>query len=334
MARPARGQEEAFGNDSFLDVVAKIVGILIILVVVASTRIKNLPSLLSPELRSKEQAVAALKDAEASMTALEQDVMELNNEMQKVSLTTASRYQERAVLAHILAQKQRELEEERNSLDGQSREQYDLEHALATAEAKLKQATRLKREVDLSPAPTIEIKTYPTPISQVVYGKELHFRLKRGLVAPIPMEALLEKFKRRAHEQFDRLQNEREFSDIVGPVDGFRLKYIIERVDMPPESGRSGSYGQLRQFILLPMSEELGETLEDALMRQSRFVTALTGLDPRHTTITLWTYDDSFAIFRELRKQLHELGFSVAGRPLVEGQPIAGSPHGSKSAAQ
>ncbi|HVU88792.1 MAG TPA: hypothetical protein VHD36_15830 [Pirellulales bacterium] len=334
MARPARGQEEAFGNDSFLDVVANIVGILIILVVVASTRIKNLPSLLSPELRSKEVAAAALKDAEASMTALEQDVMDLNKEIQKVALTTAGRYQERAVLAQILAAKQRELEEQRKSLDGHSREQFDLEQALATAEAKLMQTTRLKREVDLSPPPTIEIKTYPTPISQIVYGKELHFQLKRGLITPIPMEALLEKFKRRAHEQVDRLRDEREFSDIVGPVDGFRLKYVIERVDMQPESGRSGSYAQLRHFALLPMSEELGETLEEAVARQSRFVTAISGLDPKHTTITLWTYDDSFAIFREVRKQLHELGFSVAGRPLAEGEPIAGSPHGSKSAAQ
>lgn len=70
MGRPARGEEEAFGNDSFLDVVANIVGILIILVVIASTRIKHLPSLLlSPEMRTKEKATAALKEAEASMTA-------------------------------------------------------------------------------------------------------------------------------------------------------------------------------------------------------------------------------------------------------------------------
>ena len=301
MARQARGQEEAFGNDSFLDVVANIVGILIILVVVASTRIKNMPSLLSPELRSKDQATAAFKDAEASMTApgAGRHGPEQRNS-KSVDLHGQPLSGTRGAGANP-AQKQRELDEQRNSLDGQSREQFDLEHAVATAEAKLTQATRLKREVDLSPPPTIEIKTYPTPISQVVYGKELHFQLKRGLVAHIPLEALLEKFKRRAHEQVDRLQNEREFSDIVGPVDGFRLKYIVERVDMQPESGRSGSYVQLRQFILLPMSEDLGETLEDAVARQSRFVTALSGLDPKHTTITLWTYDDSFAIFRELQ---------------------------------
>ncbi len=142
------------------------------------------------------------------------------------------------------------------------------------AEAKLSQASRLRQQVSNAPAPTIEIKTYPTPISQIVYGKELHFQLKQGLIAHIPLEALLDKFKRRAHEQVDRLRDEREFSDVVGPVDGFRLKYIVERVDLSPESGRSGSYAQLRQFSLIPMAEDLGEPLEEALAGQSRFVTA------------------------------------------------------------
>ena len=225
-------------------------------------------------------------------------------------------------------------------MEGKSREQFDLENSLAMAEAKLSQASpssgnKRFRSTRARQLPTIQrIKTYPTPISQIVYGKELHFQLKQGLIAHIPLEALLDKFKRRAQEQIDRLRDEREFSDIVGPVDGFRLKYIVERVDLSPESGRSGSYAQLRQFSLIPMAEDLGDPLEEALAGQSRFVTSLSGLDPKRTTITLWTYDDSFPVFRELRRQLHDLGFSVAGRPLAQGQPIAGSPHGSKSAAQ
>ncbi len=334
MARVQRGEEEAFGNDSFLDVVANIVGILIILVVVASMRIKHLPSLLSPSLQSQEKAQAALAESTASMNAIEQEIVELNTEIQRVTAATVGRYQERAVLAQIVAQRQRELDEQRKSLDGGSREQFDLQQALALAESRLKRAKGARQEVDTAPSKTVEIKTYTTPISQTVYGKEIHFQLKHGLVAPIPLEALLEKFKRRAHEQVDRLRSEPEFTDAVGPVDGFRLKYIVERVDVSPDSGYAGSYAQLRHFTLTPMSDDLGETAEDALNSQSRFFTALAGFDPKRTTVTLWTYDDSFAAFREVRKQLHDLGYTVAGRPLSEGQPIAGSPHGSKSAAQ
>ncbi|HEY1602917.1 MAG TPA: hypothetical protein VGG64_25150 [Pirellulales bacterium] len=334
MARVVRGEEEAFGNDSFLDVVANIVGILIILVVVASMRIKHLPSLLSPGLQSKEKASAALEEAQSAMTALEQDSLDLTAEIQKVTMAAAGRYQERAVLAQIVAQRQNAIEEKRKSLSGVSRDQFDLEQSLAVAEAKLNQIEQEKQSLDTSAAPTIEVRTYPTPISQVVYGKEMHFQLKDGLISVIPLDVLLEKFKRRVHEQVDRLRDEREFSDTVGPVDGFRLKYIVERVDMQPDSGHSGSYAQLRQFTLIPMSADLGEPLEEALASQSRFRTSLAGTDPRRTTITLWTYEDSFPMFREMRKQMHEMGYSVAGRPLSQGQPIAGSPHGSKSAAQ
>jgi hypothetical protein len=334
MARVARGQEEAFGNDSFLDVVANIVGILIILVVVASMRIKHLPSLLSPELQSREKATAALADAQSSMAALEQDVLDVSDEMQKVAIATAGRYQERAVLAQIVAHRQHDLEQQRSALGGASREQFDLEQALAMSQAKLAQFAQEKQQLDTAPLPTIEIKTYPTPISQTVYGKEMHFQLKGGLIAPVPLDVLLEKFKRRVHEQIDRLRDERQFSDTVGPVDGFRLKYIVERVDLTPDSGHSGSYAQLRQFTLIPMSDDLGEPIGEAMAAQSQFSTALAGLAPKRTTVTLWTYEDSFPMFREVRKYLHEMGFSVAGRPLAPGQPIAGSPHGSKSASQ
>jgi multidrug efflux pump subunit AcrA (membrane-fusion protein) len=333
MARVNRGQEEAFGNDSFLDVVANIVGILIILVVVASMRIKHLPSLLSPELRSREKATEALADAQSSMAALEQDILDQSAEMQKVAIATAGRYQERAVLAQIVAQRQHELEQKRSALGGASREQFDLEQSLAMSQAKLTQIAQAKQQLDTSPAPTIEIKTYPTPISQTVYGKEMHFQLKGGLITPVPLDALLEKFKRRVPEQTDRLRDERQFTDSVGPIDGFRLKYTVERVDLT-DAGHSGSYAQLRQFTLIPMSDDLGESIDEAASAQSRFSTALAGLAPKRTTVTLWTYEDSFPIFREVRKYLHERGFSVAGRPLAHGQPIAGSPHGSKSASQ
>lgn len=333
MARVQRGEEEAFGNDSFLDVVANIVGILIILVVVASMRIKHMPSLLSPELESREKAQDALSEAQNKMADTEREVLELNAEMQKVSLTAASRYQERAVLAQLVTARQQDLEVKRAALSGASREQLDLEQALAVHRTRLEEIAQEKQGIDTAPAPTIEIKTYPTPLSQTVHGKELHFQLKGGRIAFIPLEELLEKFKRRAHEQVDRLRDAREFSDMVGPVDGFRLKYIIERVDVT-EGGRAGSYAQLRKYTLLPMSDELGETLNEALAPQSRFRTALQGMDAHRTTVTLWTYDDCFAIFRELRQQLHDVGFGVAGRPLSQGQPIGGSPHGSKSAAQ
>ena len=51
-------------------------------------------------------------------------------------------------------------------------------------------------------------------------------------------------------------------------------------------------------------------------------------------TVTLWIYPDSFSLYRRLREDLTEQGFSVAARPLPEGMTIRGSPMGTQSAAQ
>jgi hypothetical protein len=57
-------------------------------------------------------------------------------------------------------------------------------------------------------------------------------------------------------------------------------------------------------------------------------------MDPNRTTVTVWTYPDSFHDFRRLKDELFKLGYLTAGRPMPHGAPIAGSPSGSRSAAQ
>ena len=75
-------------------------------------------------------------------------------------------------------------------------------------------------------------------------------------------------------------------------------------------------------------------TVEQALADGSQFRRVLSGFRPSKTTITIWTYPDSFAEFRRLKQQLYQLGFPTAARPLPDGVPIGGSPHGTKSAAE
>jgi hypothetical protein len=78
----------------------------------------------------------------------------------------------------------------------------------------------------------------------------------------------------------------------------------------------------------------MGETIDEAMDPQSNLRAVLARHKSRDTTITLWTYPDSFGEFRRLKKELYLLGFPIAGRPLPADAPIGGSPRGSKSAAQ
>ena len=57
-------------------------------------------------------------------------------------------------------------------------------------------------------------------------------------------------------------------------------------------------------------------------------------LDANDTTVTVWTYPDSYAAYRRLKETLQGMGFQCAARPMPEGELIGGSPHGSRSAAE
>ena len=72
----------------------------------------------------------------------------------------------------------------------------------------------------------------------------------------------------------------------------------------------------------------------EALAPGSRFRQALSGVDRRKATVTLWVYPDSFAAFRSVRRYLYPDHWRIAIRPLPFGMPIAGGPEGRKSAAQ
>jgi hypothetical protein len=74
--------------------------------------------------------------------------------------------------------------------------------------------------------------------------------------------------------------------------------------------------------------------VDQAVLPASELRRVLKRFSPATATVTIWTYPDSFAEFRQLKKALFDLGYSSAGRPLPAGVLIGGSPTGSKSAAQ
>ena len=135
-----------------------------------------------------------------------------------------------------------------------------------------------------------------------------------------------------------RLQRQPSFTETLGPVGGYRMQYTLERVEIPVDvqmaTGRRGFQAQLRNWTLLPTSPNLGEPVDTALAGGSAFHEALSRYRPARTTVTLWTYNDSFAEYRKVKDALFNMGFSTAGRPLPVGVPIQGSPNGTRSAAQ
>jgi TolA-binding protein len=333
MARKTIQNDLGFGSDSFLDIVSNVVGILIILVIVVGVRVRQ----HVPVLLLSDAATDDLSGLKGRVAALEREDEESRKKAAELARQTIARQQETDELSARIAQREAQLAQHRAALDEQARQVDGLRREFAVAQAYLDQL-RLELATARTAEPAaVTIESYPTPISRMVEGKEVHFQLKGGRIVAIPLDELLERLRSSAVQQLWKLKDQHQASDTVGPLGGFRMRYVMERVDLPGDgvSGmRGGSYAQLSQWTLVPIQGQLGETIDQALRDNSDFYQALGKLNPRGTTVTVWTYPDSFEEFRAVRKELYRLGFAAAGRPLPEGHPIGGSPSGSKSAAQ
>lgn len=325
MARRKHVEHEAAGSDSFLDIITNIVGILIILVVVVGERAKTAPVELEPVPPSRE-----LLSAHTESLQLEKDVHRLAAQMATVQSELRARFAERGRLSTLIGAIEHDLAERRESLDAQSRVRYDLDRELAVARDDLARLDAERREAERAAAPkTIEIENHPTPIGKTVDSREAHFQLIRGRLAFVPYDSLVDRLRSSLRSNVARMQDQSELVDTLGPVEGFRLRYVIQRSAMP-----GGSYFQVTYVEFIPVSSQLGEPVDVALRPGSQFRETLQMFSPGRYTITVWCYPDSFDEFRKLKKELYALGYSVAARPLPEGMPIGASPRGTKSSAE
>lgn len=335
MSQAAQPDTEAVNADSFLDIVASIVSIMIIMVLMTGLKIKRSPVAVAPP-REAEQIRADLNSELAGEQSLRQDVLRMAADIRELQQETSLRKQERdllAVAANSLEEKTRVAPK---PLAEPSPEDVALGRSLSETRSQVEELQRQRLAIENAPAPPIQVESYPTPLSRPVAGRELHFQLRAGRLAFIPLEALIEEFKSQAKRKIDRLRDQRELTEIIGPEGGFRLRYTLERVDVTSEKpgAHGGSYARLKRWTLIPASDDLGETSDEALKEGSQLRQIMADRRFRGATVTIWTYPDSFDAFRAVKKELYHADFPVAGRPLPEGTLISGSPDGTKSAAQ
>ena len=325
MRRKVQREIDSTGQDSFLDVVTNIVGILIILVMVVGMRARNEPS------ESVEQAVPEkLLALRSESTATEQDVRRTEAELDALDQELALRTRERELVATLIASRQQELQQLQSRMDENARRDWQVQTDLTSAQAELQ---RIKDQTASALATTnvVKIDSYPTPVSRTVHGDEAHFQLSRGRIVYVPFDELLDRAKAEIQRQRLSVDDLPEKDFEVGPLEGFRL-LLTMRGSLVPNSTQM-VFG-LKHAEFVPVSRELGESIEDALGARSQFGSRLAGYNPKETTVTVWFYPDSFDEFRILKKQLYSMGFATAGWPLAEGTFISGSPQGKRSAAE
>jgi hypothetical protein len=327
MARKKRDDSEAFGSDSFLDIIANMVGILIILVMVAGLRAKQAPDFGGEPSDEQTAELSALALEAANLTS---ETRQLDDEKLQVTMIADARRQERDSTIYLTREVARVLDEKRQTLGARQQQEFDLRKKLSERESALDRLTHDLQDATLTQdSDAVKIENYPTPISKTVVGHEAHFQLRNGRITPVPMDEAIAELRVDIQRTARKLESMPEVVETLGPFGDFRMRYTISRVMLSPTRAAIDLH-----FEMLPMNEPTGETIERAFEQRSEFRAAIARTNPRNTTITLWAYPDSFALYRTLKKELYKQGFAVAGRPLPMNQPIGGSPTGTKSAAE
>lgn len=373
MSRRPRAELQ-FGSDSFLDVTCNLVGILIILLVLVGIRAARAPVVVPsaqtdvpvaepaptipatlPEYVEAEPAPLPVPEPEpevelepvvvppqilAAAEALEAETQRLaalrRNTQQQATAANERQSQlaERLAMLEALTQKK--------AAEASSREQAVAASSLALTTLK-RTAQQLEQQRQEAEVKLLErdasslIEHRITPVGRLVNGEERHYRLQGNRVSVVPLQGLIERLKDQVERRKEWLAKTRQHHGQVGPVDGYMLNYVVQRDALSVVDELRNGQGVYRisvaQWQLEPQRDLPTESVEQALARGGRFSNSLLDAPPE-TTVTFWVYPDSYEAYGELKAYCHDHDFYVAGRPLPDGVPIAGSPNGSRSSGQ
>lgn len=327
------------GQDAFLDIVANLVGILIILIVIVGAHAgaaARAVVAVDEDLESNiHQAVLQTQRQELALRKLEIDNEQLetliDQEKDYARQLTEVRHQRLVELETVkqLVQKQtKDLDQKDRDAFLAKTNQQNLQRKLSDAKATL----AALNSADVSTKPNTKTETidhYPSPIARTVFSQEVHFRLHNGKLVWVPLDELVETMK----QHWRLIAENKSFlktKQTVGPVGNFRLQY-----DLDSRGEGASRRVQFRKFNLIPVDQNTGEPVDWALeSSQSQWATRLGQYSPETTTVSVWAYPDSYREHSVIKKWLHSHGYQMASWPMEHGRLISGSPDGFKTSAQ
>jgi hypothetical protein len=339
--RPAEEEEEIPGGDSFLDVIANMVGILVLLVVCVGVR----------AARPVTEAVATVDTAEvesleAEAKAAARDAMDERRRVAKLAeqamlsqAEAASRDEARVDMTAFVTKLRQELDAERAKLSEQDRRSFDTSNELAQVRLRLDELTR--QQVALAAADTdAEVKHIEfdsTPIVRERVTDEVFVRLEGDRVAYVPLDELKQAlelvFDSIAQGPGGDVSKVARYERVVGPIEGFSLRCLFERGII-----RSPRGTVLATQLVLARLEDQGnvvtETIDEATTTGSSVARRLDALNAKKTVVTVVAYPDSFDTLPDLEKRLRDRGVRVAKTLQRSGQSITFSPGGRTTTLQ
>ncbi len=327
------------GQDSFLDVITNIVGILILLVLVVGLRssraVHDAPSVKPGNVAdSQDQLRQAYNSALTTELNVRDLVHRVGNAYNEVNL----RDEERLWLNTAVAKGEQEIAERRSKLSTDAQRDFDVRRKLKEAQSTLDDLTREQIALASQEPATEQIECQPTALAKAVTGKEIHLLLSDDHVAIVPFDELMAEMKEDVNDNAWRLRQQDEMERTIGPINGFRLRYCFVKEDIMRSSDAgtfmTGTISRFSHCYFLPVATPVGEPAGEAMRSNSELFQQLQKLRPDGTTVTIWTYPGNYDRLRQLKREIREAGFQIAVRPLPKGMPLGASRHGSESLSE
>ena len=344
------------GQDSFLDIVANLVGILIILVVVVGAQASASWVHATPSEDLAAQ-IDDLKESEASLgdtiKKLQLDNEALGQKQAKENRLAAALTDQRheyLIRLELLQQKLKAAKKTRiekiaaidatAAIEFEKKESFEVQQKQLIDE--LAELNRESKAISFSNEPSTEvIKHFPNPIAKTVFSDEIHFCLNNGRLSYVPMSELISLMRSEVSSEVrlnaENFSREEQAIAVVGPVYDYRMQYeLIVKANYDRVGGGVNAQTTLsfQGFRMLPTSPLIGETIEAALGGDSDFQKRLSDFEPGKTTVSIWVYPNDFESHALLKKWIYENGFQMASWPLDHGKRISGGPTGFKTSAQ
>ena len=330
-----RNEENAIGEDAFLDTIANLVGILIILVVIVGSRSYATAKIaVEQEIKSK---VGELESPLGKSKNLDQDLQKQYDELRSYDLEINYRDAERMAILDRVTVAEKLVGEELENINESARERIETEQEMSELEKQLANLLQQQGDIQSIEQSTAILQHLPTPMAKTVFGRELHVMMRGNKTAVIPWERLISLLKSEARRSAERNSQKDRFVNQLGPVDGFLMTYGLKSQSGIMSDGSSTRLArtiELEKFELEPTADVTYESVTETMATGGRLRLELASYTAQHTTVTVWVYPDSFNEFRILKEKLFTVGFLCAARPLPFNVRIGASPHGSASTAQ
>lgn len=333
-------EEESPGGDSFLDIVANIVGILVLLVVVVGVRAGRqvffAEAAPAADVESLDTLRDRLKQATFEARSAAEDAHGLRDKLHAAAAETSRRDQDRQEATLYVTKLRAELDEAERSLAEGDRRSLEAHNAISQAQLTLDRLSR--EEISLaSAAAETEVETISVSPAPIVDGKAdvvIGFRLKGDRLCYLPIDELQAQLQSRIKppaitDPTKAIRTECS----VGPIEGFVANATI-RWGVQVHGARIGLAMSPERIVVREATTVRGETVDAAFAPGGYLASRLELLDPKTYVVQLFTYPDSFERLPEVEAKLREQGFRVAVSPKSQNGPLVFAPHGRKAVTQ